>query len=86
MVTQKHKLFIGGLSPASTSKDLLFYFSQFGPVVEAVVLFDKMKGVSKGFGFCTFGTEKAVEGALSVSAHWIGGVSVAVRHYTSTSH
>ena len=84
-VTQKNKLFVGGLNLTTTSSELQRHFAKFGPVHEAVVLSDKSKGgVSKGFGFCTFANEAAVAAALNAPVHWIDGVSVAVRNYTST--
>jgi RNA recognition motif-containing protein len=85
VVTQKNKLFVGGLNLTTQGKALERHFSQFGPVQEAVVMTDKHKGgASKGFGFCTFSTEAAVNAALAAPVHWIDGVSVAVRHYTSS--
>ena len=42
---------LSGLSWDSRSESLLQYFSQFGQIVEAVVLIDKMTGRSKGYGF-----------------------------------
>ena len=84
--TQGNKLFIGGLNMQTTGKDLEHHFSKFGQVVEAVVLTDKLKGgQSKGYGFCTFADEAAVRAAMGAQVHWVDGVSVAVRPYTSTT-
>ena len=85
VITQTNKLFVGGLAPTTGSRDLEKHFGKFGNLVEAVVLFDKIKGVSKGFGFVTFHAEGAVKAALGNTVHWVDGVSVAVRHYTSSS-
>ena len=84
-VTQRHKIFVGGLNQNTTSKLLYEYFGKFGTVVDAVVMTDKLKGVSKGYGFCAFGQESSVAAALAASSHWIDGVSVVVRHYTSSA-
>jgi len=46
-----HKVFVGGLTPATTSETLQAYFSQFGEVSEAKVVIDKITGNSKCFGF-----------------------------------
>ncbi|MEP7167065.1 MAG: RNA-binding protein [Candidatus Woesebacteria bacterium] len=47
------KLFVGNLSYNITSEQLTEKFSQFGTVVEALVMTDKFTGRSKGFGFVT---------------------------------
>jgi len=84
-VTQRHKIFVGGLSQSTSSKALYDYFGKFGTVVDAVVMADRAKGVSKGYGFCAFGSEASVTAALAAASHWIEGVSVVVRHYTSSA-
>jgi RNA recognition motif-containing protein len=84
-VTQRHKIFVGGLSHTTNSKALYGYFGKFGTVVDAVVMTDRAKGVSKGYGFCAFGTDASVASALAAPCHWIEGVSVVVRHYTSSA-
>ncbi|XP_065879679.1 UBP1-associated protein 2C [Euphorbia lathyris] len=55
------KLFIRGLSSETTSETLRSLFSSYGELEEAIVIFDKNTGKSKGFGFITF---KHVDGAL----------------------
>ena len=45
------KLFVGSLPWAVDDQKLNDLFSQFGKVVSAVVLKDKMTGRSRGFGF-----------------------------------
>lgn len=45
------KLFVGSLPWAIDDQKLNDLFSQFGKVVSAVVLKDKMTGRSRGFGF-----------------------------------
>jgi len=48
------KLFVGGLSRDTTTEDLQVAFSNFGKVVDAVVISDRATGRSRGFGFVTF--------------------------------
>jgi len=48
------KVFLGGLPRDVTKEKIDEYFSQFGEVVESVVMKDLMTGVSRGFGFVTF--------------------------------
>jgi RNA recognition motif-containing protein len=58
------KLFVGGLSPLVRSRDLRVFFTQFGVVKDAVVMFDRRTNRSRGFGFVTFATRAAA--ALAV--------------------
>ncbi|KAJ9136050.1 hypothetical protein P3X46_033164 [Hevea brasiliensis] len=55
------KLFIRGLSSETTTETIRALFSSYGELEEAIVIFDKNTGKSKGFGFITF---KHVDGAL----------------------
>jgi cold-inducible RNA-binding protein len=59
------KLFIGNLDYTVTSEELKQIFSEFGNVVDAVVITDRETRRSRGFGFVEFGSEdeakKAVE-------------------------
>jgi len=48
-----HKLFVGGLSQATTSESMYAYFNRFGPC-ECVVMQDQITGRSRGFGFAVF--------------------------------
>ncbi len=50
----QNKVFVGGL-PLHCDKDgLKEYFTQFGPVVDAIVMMDPHQRRSRGFGFVTF--------------------------------
>lgn len=59
--TTLRKLFIRGLSSDTTSETIRNLFSSYGELEEAIVIFDKNTGKSKGFGFITF---KHVDGAI----------------------
>lgn len=48
------KVFVGGLAWETQSETLKGYFEQFGEILEAVVITDKLTGRSKGYGFVTF--------------------------------
>lgn len=52
------KVFVGALSADTTQEDLRKYFSKFGNVTEAVVMYDGQTGRSRGFGFVSFGESK----------------------------
>jgi RNA recognition motif-containing protein len=61
----KKKLYVGNLPWSMTSDALKQLFSQFGEVVDAVVITDRMSGRSKGFGFVTFSQEADAEKAAA---------------------
>ena len=48
------KLFIGGLRENVTEDDLKSYFSQYGSILEVVIMKEKDTSKSRGFGFVTF--------------------------------
>ena len=58
------KLFIGNLSFKVTDFDLEDLFKQYGEVVSAKVIVDRMTGRSKGFGFVEMNAEDTAQQAL----------------------
>jgi len=63
------KLFIGGLSWATTSETMETYFSKFGRLSECVVMCDKVTGDSRGFGFVRFEDPQCVAQVLKTRPH-----------------
>lgn len=60
------KLFVGNLGPKTTKDSLSEAFEEFGGVEEAVVVFDKVTGRSRGFGFVTMKNASAADAAVGV--------------------
>jgi cold-inducible RNA-binding protein len=58
------KLFVGNLPYKTTDTDLKDIFSQNGEVSEAVVIMDRERNVSKGFGFVTMTNDAEAEAAI----------------------
>lgn len=58
------KLYVGNLSYSTTEEDLRTLFAEFGPVVSAVIITDRMSGRSKGFGFVEMETPEAAQQAI----------------------
>ncbi|KAJ5155328.1 hypothetical protein N7492_008131 [Penicillium capsulatum] len=58
------KLFVGGLAWATTDDSLRDAFSEFGQVLDAVVLKDRESGRSRGFGFVTFSSPEEANAAI----------------------
>ena len=59
------KLYVGSLSYNVTGAELQKQFAQFGSVVSADVIMDKMTGRSKGFGFVEMGTDQEAQAAIA---------------------
>ncbi|PWA68688.1 Nucleotide-binding, alpha-beta plait [Artemisia annua] len=59
------RLYVAGLSFYTTEKALQDAFSQFGQVVEAHVMMDKVSSRSKGFGFVTYASADDAEKAIN---------------------
>ncbi|KAF7032258.1 hypothetical protein CFC21_043453 [Triticum aestivum] len=52
--SNKHKLFVAGLSWSADERSLTDAFSSFGTVTEVRIMYDKNSGRSRGFGFVQF--------------------------------
>jgi RNA-binding protein Musashi len=81
------KVFVGGLAATVTSESLRVFLTQFGPVMDATVMFDRETGRSKGFAFATFGNEESVGVAMAASGVELEGkaVSTATLQRSGTS-
>jgi len=51
---KKTQVFVGGLKPDFTAQILANFFSQYGPVFDAMVKYDPNTRISRCFGFVTF--------------------------------
>jgi len=59
------KVYVGNLSWNTTDDTLREAFSQFGSVVDSIVMRDRDTGRSRGFGFVTYGSEQEAQAAIS---------------------
>ena len=48
------KIFVGGLPPTLTEDGFREYFESYGPVTDAVVMYDQNTHRPRGFGFISF--------------------------------
>ncbi|POS83265.1 hypothetical protein EPUL_003932 [Erysiphe pulchra] len=71
-IKEDGKMFIGGLNWETTDQSLKEYFSQFGEVVECMVMRDGVSGRSRGFGFLTFKDARTVN-IVMVKEHYLDG-------------
>ncbi|CAA2996174.1 UBP1-associated 2C-like [Olea europaea subsp. europaea] len=75
----QRKLYIGGLSPETTSEMLLAFFSRHGEIEEGSVAYDKETNKSRGFGFVTYKNVEAAKKALDDPQKMFGGRNVTVK-------
>ncbi len=58
------KLYVGNLAYSVTSDQLKDMFAQYGTVISAATIEDRMTGRSKGFGFVEMGTDEEANAAI----------------------
>ncbi|CAF3388077.1 unnamed protein product [Rotaria socialis] len=73
MAQQLYKLFIRNLPWTVSSHELRTYFSQFGYVTRATVLYNSDTGLSRGFGYVDFNKREAFEAVMSQPQHILEG-------------
>jgi hypothetical protein len=83
-VTSNGKVFVGGLSPATTSTMLHEHFSQYGKVIDVSVIQNPTTKKSRGFGYVEFGG--AVPSELLEAEHVIDKRKCGVKLYTYEAH
>lgn len=64
----KKKLYVGNLPYQVTSEELNSMFSEFGDIVDAVVITDRGSGRSKGFGFVEYAKKEDAQKAVDAMA------------------
>ncbi|KAI6677754.1 hypothetical protein NL676_038550 [Syzygium grande] len=80
------RCFVGGLAWATDDQSLERAFSQFGEILESKVINDRETGRSRGFGFVTFGNEKAMRDAIDgMNGQNLDGRNITVNEAQSRS-
>ncbi|EIM82949.1 RNA-binding domain-containing protein [Stereum hirsutum FP-91666 SS1] len=59
------KVYVGNLSWNTTDDTLRQAFSEFGAILDSIVMRDRETGRSRGFGFVTFGTPEEADAAIN---------------------
>ncbi|XKL69018.1 hypothetical protein PGB90_006787 [Kerria lacca] len=70
------KLFVGGLSWETTEEKLQQYFSEFGEVIDSIVMKNTESSQSRGFGFVTFADPNSVNKVLNKGTHLLDGRAI----------
>lgn len=68
-----YKLFVGNVPWTVANTELRQYFSEFGHVSNASVVFDRNTGLSRGYGFVTFSNQNGLDAATSRQKHFLEG-------------
>lgn len=74
------KIFVGGLPWAVDNARLKEVFSEFGPVVDAIVVYEKETDRSRGFGFVTFSDPEDAERLIDQGTLQVDGRQVRIDH------
>ncbi|XP_058210230.1 UBP1-associated protein 2C-like isoform X1 [Rhododendron vialii] len=75
----QRKLYIGGLSPETTTEMMLFFFGRHGEIEEGSVAYDKDSNKSRCFGFVTYKTVEAAKKAIDDPQKTLGGRNITVK-------
>ncbi|CAM9525368.1 unnamed protein product, partial [Heterosigma akashiwo] len=73
------KIFVGGISWATTEDGLKFYFDKFGKVEQVNLMKDRHTGQPRGFAFVKFEDKSVIDSVLQAEAHSIDGRNVDVK-------
>ncbi|KAL1517257.1 hypothetical protein ABEB36_001044 [Hypothenemus hampei] len=68
-----YKLYVSNIPWTVSHSELRQYFSKYGPVNLATVIFDKNTGLSRNFGFVFFGNRQGFEEAQKLIEHKLEG-------------
>ncbi|KAF8009507.1 hypothetical protein BT93_J0493 [Corymbia citriodora subsp. variegata] len=82
----EYRCFVGGLAWATDDQSLERAFSQFGDILDSKIINDRETGRSRGFGFVTFGNEKAMRDAIEgMNGQNLDGRNITVNEAQSRS-
>ncbi|CAG8908881.1 unnamed protein product [Penicillium egyptiacum] len=59
------KIYVGNLSWSTNDESLRQAFSEFGQIVDSIVMVDRETGRSRGFGFVTYSSAEEAEAAIT---------------------
>lgn len=82
MDTDQGKIFVGGISWETSEEKLKEYFSQYGDVLQSVIMVDKITNRPRGFGFVLFADPGVVDNVLR-DQHTIDNRTVDVKRALS---
>lgn len=72
-IRNSYKIFVSNLPWTVGQKELQLYFSQFGHISSAAIVYDKLQGFSKGYGFVVFSSRDGFNSACNMNRHFLEG-------------
>lgn len=84
-IRQLYRLYVANVPWTVGHRELKQYFSKFGHVNQAVVVFDKKTGLSKNYGFVTYSNREGFEAANNITTHQLEGNSLKVQPSSSSA-
>ena len=77
---QSRKIFVGGLATETDDISFVKYFEQYGAISDSIVMFDKLTGKPKRFGFVVYAEVGSMHKCLNDCPHTVDGANVNVKH------
>lgn len=78
-----YKLYVGNIPWTVGHQELKQYFSKFGFVNQAIVVFDRNTGLSRNYGFVIYGNREGFEKATNTTNHKLEGNTLKVQPSTN---
>lgn len=78
------RLYVGNLPWTVSHQELKQYFSKFGHVNSAAVVFDRNTGLSRNYGFVVYSNRSGLETALKEDSHKLEGHTLKVEPSSSS--
>lgn len=72
------RLYVGNLPWTVSHNELKQYFSKYGHVSSATVVFDRNTGLSRNYGFVLYSNRDGFHSALNIANHRLEGHSLKV--------
>lgn len=81
--TNIQKLFVANVPWTVGNRELKLYFSKFGHVANASIVYDKQCGMSRGFGFVQYSNRSGYNAAVNQAVHSLEGRALIVQTASS---
>lgn len=81
-----HKLYVGNIPWTVGHNELKQYFSKYGHVSLATVVFDRNTGLSRNYGFVVYSSREGFENATNIGNHQLEGNTLKVEPAGSGSN
>lgn len=79
------KLFVANVPWTVSNRELKLYFSKYGHVANATIVFDKQCGMSRGFGFVQYSNRSGYNAAVNEAVHALEGRALIVQPASSNN-